>query len=160
MLVSQTRSCQVFLHVAGSEPDTLNYFLAELNLDVQAMGDRGDDKWMYTPVTAVGRLLGLCLMSLDSPIRSQHWRNEVIPRLHLREFDFEHILSQIPEDEAHSRPPGSEYIPSSSPMSSFSDPYNTDKRVGCRPDDLEESSRTDDSESDNVSGDKNSGARK
>jgi hypothetical protein len=129
-------------------------------LDVEAMIHAGDNIWMYTPVTAVGRLLAFCLMSLERPIRSQHWRNEVIPRLHTWEVDFKRILSQIPIDKVHSTPPGSEYIPSSSPISSFSESHNPGPHASCRPDENERSFPTDNSESDDVSGNKSVGARK
>ncbi|CRG92859.1 hypothetical protein PISL3812_09932 [Talaromyces islandicus] len=155
-----TGNCLVFLHITEHEPETLHYFLAEPNLDVQAMSDQGDYTWMYTPVTAIGRLLALCLMSLDIPTRSQRWRSDKIPQLHTWEVDFETILKEIPDDEKRSTPPGSEYIPSSSPMSSFSESHHSNNRIGCRPGDVERSSPTDDSESDDVSGNKSVGARK
>ncbi|OKL55232.1 hypothetical protein UA08_09503 [Talaromyces atroroseus] len=125
-----TGSCQVFLHVPEDQPDTLEYYLAEPNRDVEAMREQGDDEWMYTPVTAVGRLLTLCLMSTQSPNRSQRWRSEVIPNLHKWEVDFEDILNQLSDDELHSSPLGSEYLPSS-PLA----PSNRKlrKRIGCRP---------------------------
>ncbi|KAH8691935.1 hypothetical protein BGW36DRAFT_400061 [Talaromyces proteolyticus] len=148
--VLRTGSCLVFLYIAEDDPETLRYCLTEPNLDVTAMSNA---------VTAVGRLLAFCLMSLEIPVRSQRWRNEVIPQLHTWEVDFEYILSQIPDDEIHSTPPGSEYIPSSSPLSSFSESHNTRTHAGCRPGDIEQSSPTDDSESDDVSGNI-SGARK
>ncbi|KUL81763.1 hypothetical protein ZTR_09237 [Talaromyces verruculosus] len=85
----------------------------EPNLDVQEMRDQGDNRWMYTPATAVGRHLSLCLMSIGAPIRTQRWRNENIPKLHAWEVDFEHVLSQLSDEEVHSSPPGSEYMPSS-----------------------------------------------
>lgn len=159
-----TGSCQVFLHVAQGEPETLQYFLAEPNLDVRAMSDDlSDDEWVRTPITAVGRMLSLCSMSLHTPIRSHHWRNETISRLHVWEVDFEHILQQIPEDEVHSTPPGSEYMPSSSPISSPSGAprhYTLRPRAGCRPDEVQGSSPTNDSDSDDASVHNASGARK
>jgi hypothetical protein len=142
-----TGSCQVFLHIPESNPDTLEYYLAEPNRDVQALRDEGEDAWMTTPVTAVGRLLALCLMSLQSPVRSQRWRNEVIPSLHQWEVDFECILSQIPDDEVHSSPPGSEYLPSS-PLVSPS--KKSRERLGCRPDEEQDSRSSDEPDSDDA----------
>uniref|UniRef100_A0A093UUL1 Serine/threonine-protein kinase D n=1 Tax=Talaromyces marneffei PM1 TaxID=1077442 RepID=A0A093UUL1_TALMA len=152
-----TGSCQVFLHIPESDPDTLEYYLAEPNLDVQAMRDKGDNAWMTTPVTAVGRLLTLCLMSLQSPVRSQRWRNEVIPRLHQWEVDFEYILSQIPDDEMHSSPPGSEYLPSSPLVSSSK---KSRERLGCRPDEVQDSRSSDEPDSDDAPQDPNLKGRK
>ncbi|KAJ9369574.1 hypothetical protein DTO282E5_5703 [Paecilomyces variotii] len=151
-----TGNCQVFLHVPEDQPDTVEYYLAEPNLDVQAMRDQGDDEWMYTPVTAVGRLFTMCLMSIQSPMRNQHWRNQVIPQLHVWEVDFEYILSQLSDEEVHSSPAGSEYLPSS-PLATSS--RKRRKRTSCRP--VEKGDcPPDDSDSEDISRNPDSTARK
>ncbi|KAK9482655.1 hypothetical protein V1527DRAFT_330614 [Lipomyces starkeyi] len=67
-------------------------------------------------MTAVGWMLSLCLMSF-APAQPK-WHNETISRSHIWKVDFQQILEQIPEEEIHSTPPGSEYVPSPSPVSS------------------------------------------
>lgn len=70
---------QVFFHVSETEVETLMYFLAEPNPDVDSM-DQAD--WTQEPVTAIGRIVSLCLMSLTMPLRSQAWRDKATGEIH------------------------------------------------------------------------------
>ncbi|KAK9372554.1 uncharacterized protein V1513DRAFT_427493, partial [Lipomyces chichibuensis] len=143
-----TGSCRVFLHVDEENPEVLYYFLAEPNLDVQSVRDL---EWVRQPMTAVGRMLSLCLMSLSSPRRSQLWRNETISRSRIWEADFQHTLEQMSEEEVHSTPPGSEYVPSPSPASpptTESRKYALRSRFRCVPDENVNCPSSDQSDSD------------
>lgn len=104
-----TGIAMVFLYVPEEEPTTLYYRLCVPNEDVKSVGEGG----LLQPVTAVGRLLCLGLMSCATPLRSNAWRNRTKHAVHVWETDFEHMRSQIPDEQLYQTPPGSEYIPSS-----------------------------------------------
>lgn len=70
-------------------------------------------EWVRQPVTAVGRMLALCLISLTAPVRSQQWRSDAVNKAHTWTVNVEQILAGVSEDELRSNPSGSEYIPSS-----------------------------------------------
>jgi hypothetical protein len=106
-----TGSVQVFFHVPENDPETLKYFVAEPNLDCESSGS--EENWAREPVTAVGRMLALCLMSLTTPVRSQAWRNEAISRMKRWTVDVQQILAGVSDDDLQSNPSGSEYFPSS-----------------------------------------------
>jgi hypothetical protein len=133
--------------VKEKQPQALYYFLAEPNSDVGSVGS--GDPWAM-PMTAVGRLLSLCLMSLSSPLRDHEWRNWAEQQVHTWEADFEYILSQIPEEDRQT-PSGSEYMPSPSPSQiSAGRKQQTKESAGCRPtsDDHPENDSDDDSDND------------
>jgi len=99
----------VFLYVPEDEPTTLHYYLCVPNKDVLS-----DVEGCYQkPVTAVARLLCLSLMSCGTSLRSNAWRNMAKQNLHTWATNFEHTRSQIPTEQLHETPPGSEYVPSS-----------------------------------------------
>jgi hypothetical protein len=108
--VLATGSCLVFLHVSEDDPETLYYFLSEPILDVQAMINRGDTNWMKKPVTAVGRLLALSLMSTFlEPNRDQSWISRIMPRMNMLPYDFTFIFTHISREELMYAPPASGY---------------------------------------------------
>ncbi|KIX92010.1 uncharacterized protein Z520_12281 [Fonsecaea multimorphosa CBS 102226] len=100
-----TGVAEVYLRVLEDDPATVYYYLTEPQLDVVPTDPNG---FRY-PFTAVSRLLGFCLMAMHSPVRSQSWRQSALKKLHLWVEDFEEILRQIPDDERHQSPHGSEY---------------------------------------------------
>jgi hypothetical protein len=70
-------------------------------------------------------------------------------RLHMWEVNFEYIVQEISDDEAHATPRDSEYMTSSSPLSSPFDAPRHDAlrpRAGCRPDEVQGSSPTNESD--------------
>ncbi|KAJ5111776.1 hypothetical protein NUU61_001406 [Penicillium alfredii] len=91
---------QVFFHVPESDPETLLYFLAEPNLDVESMGQAD---WRREPVTAVGRMLALCLMSLTAPVRSQAWRNGAVGNVHTWTADVQQPAARGPALRSRTR---------------------------------------------------------
>ncbi|KAJ5573472.1 uncharacterized protein N7459_007899 [Penicillium hispanicum] len=101
---------QMFFHVSETEPETLMYFLAEPNLDVDSM-DQAD--WTQEPVTAVDRIVSLCLMGLTMPLRSQAWRHKATGEIHRWAIDIQQRLADLTDSELSSNPSSSEYSPSS-----------------------------------------------
>jgi hypothetical protein len=77
--------------------------------DVQSFGDAS----ALQPVTAVARLLCLSLMSCNTPLRSNAWRNRAKEVVHVWQTNFEHTRAQILDDQLNQTPPGSEYVLSS-----------------------------------------------
>lgn len=143
-----TGPCIVFLHVKEAQPQVLYYFLAEPNSDVRSIVS--GDPWAI-PMTAVGRLLSLCLMSLSSPLRDHEWRNWAEQQAHTWEADFEYILGQISEEDRRESLSGSEYMPSPSPqLISAGRKRRTKESTSCRPtsDDHPENHSGDDSDND------------
>lgn len=104
-----TGIAMVFLHVPEDDPATLYYYLCVPNKDAQSE----IEDYPQHPVTAVARLLCLCLMSCRTSPRSNTWRNRAKNELHLWETDFEYARSQIPDEQLDQTPPASEYVPSS-----------------------------------------------
>jgi hypothetical protein len=109
-MVVSTGIGQVYFHIPADEPEVLEYFYAQPNLDVESIHQTD---WALQPVTVIGRMLSLCLMSLASPARSQTWRNKAMDATHIWKVDVEEILKEFSEDELRSNPSGSEYFPSS-----------------------------------------------
>ncbi|KAF3398939.1 hypothetical protein DPV78_006392 [Talaromyces pinophilus] len=115
----------VLLRVPYDDPSTLYYFPCEPNKEVNV----DDSASFQQPTTTIGRVLCLCLMSFQSQIRDQTWRNAARSQLHIWKTSFDHTRSQIPDDELQEAPPdseypsseftGSEYLPSS-PLESTS----------------------------------------
>ncbi|BCR98163.1 uncharacterized protein AKAW2_31480S [Aspergillus luchuensis] len=116
----------VLLRVPYDNPGTLYYHLCEPNMEVNPDDELGS---LQQPLTAVARVLCLCLMSFRSQYRDQEWRNAT-KKLPKWKTSFDHTRSQIPESELQQNPPDSqhtaseytssepttsEYIPSSSP---------------------------------------------
>jgi len=99
----------VFLYVPEEDPTTLYYRLCVPNEDAQSMTGGAFSQ----PITAVGRLLCLSLMSCTVPLRNNAWRNRAKHMVHVWETNFEHTRSQIPDEQLNQTPPGSEYVPSS-----------------------------------------------
>ncbi|GLA56090.1 hypothetical protein AnigIFM63604_004386 [Aspergillus niger] len=119
----------VLLRVPYDDPGTLYYHLCEPNMEV---GSDDELLSLQQPLTAVTRVLCLCLMSFRSQYRDQEWRNAT-KKLPEWKTSFDHTRSQIPESELQQIPPDSEYtvseytgsepatseyIPSSSPAPS------------------------------------------
>ncbi|KAB8227884.1 uncharacterized protein BDW43DRAFT_234143 [Aspergillus alliaceus] len=100
----------VLLHVPYDEPSTLYYHLCEPNMEI----DPDDNCSFEQPLTAIARVLCLCLMSFGARFRDQAWRNNARAQLPLWKTSFDHTRSQIPERELRQNPPGSEYSPSGS----------------------------------------------
>ncbi|KAB8213601.1 hypothetical protein BDV33DRAFT_196808 [Aspergillus novoparasiticus] len=105
----------VLLRVPYDEPGTLYYHLCELNMEI----DLDDDQSFDQPLTAIARVLCLCLMSFAAPIRDQTWRNEARKQLPL----WTTKLRQNPPSSEYSPSVSSgrvvsEYLPSSSPVES------------------------------------------
>ncbi|KAI9731009.1 MAG: hypothetical protein M1834_005470 [Cirrosporium novae-zelandiae] len=119
---------RVFLRIRRDDPTTLYYYLAEPNFDATIEDEHG---FRYAH-TALGRVLGLCLMSLNSKVRSQTWRSEAKQQLHRWEYDFEYVLKQMPISERKQTPPGSVYREPSSPFIIRS-AYLLRRRQNCAP---------------------------
>ncbi|KAB8240142.1 hypothetical protein BDV35DRAFT_398918 [Aspergillus flavus] len=98
----------VLLRVPYDNPSTLYYHLCEPNIEV----GQEDGQGFQQPVTAIARVLCLCLMSFGSLFRDQEWRNNALAQLPTWTTSFDHIRAQIPEAELRQNPPGSEYSPS------------------------------------------------
>ncbi|KAI2895994.1 hypothetical protein CBS63078_8333 [Aspergillus niger] len=95
----------VLLWVPYDNPGTLYYHLCEPNMEVNP-----DDElsFLQQPLTAVSRILCLCLMSFRSQYRDQEWRN-ASKKLPEWKTSFNHTHSQIPGLELQQNPPDSEY---------------------------------------------------
>ncbi|PWY74456.1 hypothetical protein BO70DRAFT_319706, partial [Aspergillus heteromorphus CBS 117.55] len=98
---------KVILRIPEDDPKTLEYDLLEPGRDAEP--NPLDDRGFRFPYTAVSYQLGLTLIALRSPQRSQTWRNQVMNKLSKWEVDFELALRSIPESERKISPPGSEY---------------------------------------------------
>ena len=105
----------VFLHVPYHDPSTLYYYLYEPNREVNLE----DPTSFQHPATTIGRVLCLCLMSFQSQIRDQAWRNKARSQLHIWKTSFDHTRSQIPDEELQEAPPDSEYPSSESTGSEY-----------------------------------------
>ncbi|KAK9359724.1 hypothetical protein V1504DRAFT_469960 [Lipomyces starkeyi] len=103
------------LSIYEDHPEILYYFFSEPNVDVR---DRNDKTWLRQPITAVGRMLSFCLMTIDCLPRSQTWRINAMSRLRHWQTDPELCLREMSATTMHSTPVGSEYITSSSSVSS------------------------------------------
>ncbi|KAL7649238.1 hypothetical protein ACMYSQ_012349 [Aspergillus niger] len=98
----------VLLRVPYDNPGTLYYHLCEPNMEVNPDDELGS---LQQPLTAVARVLCLCLMSFRSQYRDQEWRNAT-KKLPKWKTSFDHTRSQIPESELQQNPPDSEYAAS------------------------------------------------
>ncbi|KAL4779080.1 hypothetical protein BJX76DRAFT_341832 [Aspergillus varians] len=103
-----------------------------------------DPEVFQQPTTAITRVLCLCLMSFQSSIRGQSWRNTARSKLPLWETSFNYTWSQIPNEELQQAPPdseyassehtGSEYLPSSPLKSTERGAQSrTRSQAGCAP---------------------------
>ncbi|KAK9323383.1 hypothetical protein V1517DRAFT_359983 [Lipomyces orientalis] len=101
--------CTVFFHVSEDHPDILYYFFSEPNVDVR---DRNDETWFRQPITAVGRMLSFCLMSINCRPRNQKWRFNAMSRLGRWQIDSEQNRRQMSASAPQSTTEGSEYISS------------------------------------------------
>jgi hypothetical protein len=63
----------VLLGFDYDEPGTLYYNLCEPNMEI---GQEDNFNYLLQPLTAVSRILCLCLMSFRSQYRDQEWRNK------------------------------------------------------------------------------------
>ncbi|KAL4779193.1 hypothetical protein BJX76DRAFT_98437 [Aspergillus varians] len=108
----------VLLRVPYNDPTTLYYHLCEPNMEI-----RDGNHSFEQSVTAIARVLCLCLMSFNSRFRDQEWRNNAKEKLPIWRTSFDHVRSEIPGTELQQDPPGSEYSPSVSAAGSFSDDY-------------------------------------
>ncbi|GJP88742.1 SNF2 N-terminal domain family protein [Aspergillus niger] len=134
----------VLLRVPYDNPGILYYHLCEPNMEVNPDDELSSPQ---QPLTAVARVLCLCLMSFRSQYRDQEWRNAT-KNLPEWKTSFDHTRSQIPESELQKNPPDSEYtvsqymssepttseyIPSSSPAPPPADARRiaTRSRVSC-----------------------------
>ncbi|KAF7589586.1 hypothetical protein BBP40_004046 [Aspergillus hancockii] len=100
----------VLLHVPYDNPSILYYHYCEPNMEI----DPDDDCSFKQPLTAIARVLCLCLMSCATRLRDQEWRNNAQAQLPVWRTSFDHTRSQIPQRELRLDPPGSEYSPSES----------------------------------------------
>lgn len=98
----------VLLRVPHDEPGTLYYHLCEPNMEI----NEADGQSFLRPMTAISRVLCLCLMSFNSSARNQEWRNDAKARLPIWRTSFEHALSQIPTEQLR-QDPSSEHASSS-----------------------------------------------
>lgn len=96
----------VLLCVPYEDPSMLYYYPCELNMDVS----QENPEVFQQPRTAIARVLCLCLMSFQSQIHGQVWRNAARSKLHIWETSFEYAWLQIPGDELQQAPPDSEYM--------------------------------------------------
>ena len=135
----------VLLRVPIEDPGTLYYHLCEPNSEV----DPDDDQSFLLPLTAIARVLCLCLMSFCSHVRDQQWRNEAQEQLPIWKSSFDDTRTPVSEDELPQNTSGSkqtypspksttsEYLPLSS--SSAESPTAKGRRVptrsqsGCAP---------------------------
>jgi hypothetical protein len=108
----------IFLRVRENDPTTVYYYLAEPNREADEQYSTG---FRY-PFTAVGRVLGFCLMAVDSAARNQSWRDRATEQLHKWNEEFEDVVHDIPSSERHQTPPASIYRPPSYPLNPRS-PY-------------------------------------
>ncbi|PLB44175.1 hypothetical protein P170DRAFT_368169 [Aspergillus steynii IBT 23096] len=96
----------VLLRIPYDNPETLYYHLCEPNADA----DLDNLDWPQEPVTMIARILCLCLMSFNSPIRSQEWRaktKETLAKWNTS-FDYEHEVQNKDSASEHRR--GSDVI--------------------------------------------------
>ncbi|TQB67815.1 hypothetical protein MPDQ_004699 [Monascus purpureus] len=98
----------VLLWVPYDNPGTLYYYLCEPNMEVNLDDELNS---LQQPLTAVARVLCLCLMSFRSQYHDQEWRNAT-KKLPEWKTSFDHTRSQIPESELQQCPPDSEYTTS------------------------------------------------
>ncbi|KAL1953417.1 hypothetical protein VTO42DRAFT_2824 [Malbranchea cinnamomea] len=109
--------CKVMLWIPENDPATLRYCLLEPKRDAEP-----DEHGFRYPYTAVGCHVGLTLMALRRPRRSQEWRNKNIQKMRRWNVDFDMLIQQIPDEERKKRPPASEYRPPYYPINPRS-PY-------------------------------------
>ncbi|KAL3428561.1 hypothetical protein BDV09DRAFT_190842 [Aspergillus tetrazonus] len=95
----------VLLRVDYDEPGTLYYHLCEPNMEI---GQEDNFNYLLQPLTAVFRILCLCLMSFRSQYRDQEWRNKAIHNQPIWKSSFDEIFSQIFKSELRQNPPDSE----------------------------------------------------
>ncbi|PYH91091.1 hypothetical protein BO71DRAFT_443423 [Aspergillus ellipticus CBS 707.79] len=95
----------ILLRVPFDDPGTLYYRLCEPNEEVKWQAGEN----ILQPTTALARVLCLCLMSFQSPLRSQEWRNNTQAQLPVWKTSFDLIRSQIPKNELKQKPPDSGY---------------------------------------------------
>jgi hypothetical protein len=98
----------VFLRVSLDDASTLEYHLAEPQLDVSMQKSASADEFIHR--TAVSQIVAFSLAALESPAVSQEWQQRAIDSLPLWEVDYTAILAAIPETIRRS-PPTSNYIP-------------------------------------------------
>ncbi|KAK9242829.1 hypothetical protein V1506DRAFT_44626 [Lipomyces tetrasporus] len=98
--------CTVFFHVHEDNPETLYYFLSEPKMDVETAND---ETYFRQSITAVGRMLSFCLMSVGSTPRSQEWRHR--DKLKKWTMDFDHALRQIQRMQLLQAPNASLHLP-------------------------------------------------
>jgi hypothetical protein len=147
----------VLLCIPYNDPSTLYYYPCEPNMDVNPK----DPKAFQQPITAVARVLCLCLMSFDSRIRDQAWRHAARSQLQIWKTSFDYMRAQIPDEELQQAPPNSEYtsseytsseyIPSSplQPAAEQASRISTRSQGGCAPlSTLNQREGTDSSDSD------------
>ncbi|KAL4821546.1 hypothetical protein BDW67DRAFT_190958 [Aspergillus spinulosporus] len=95
----------VLLRVDYDEPGTLYYHLCEPNREI---GQVDNFNYLLQPLTAVSRILCLCLMCFRSQYRDQEWRNKATQDLPIWESSFDETFSQIPKSELQQKPPDSD----------------------------------------------------
>ncbi|PCG88212.1 Lipopolysaccharide kinase [Penicillium occitanis (nom. inval.)] len=105
----------VLLRVPYDDPSTLYYYPCEPNREVNV----DDSASFREPATTIGRVLCLCLMSFQSQVRDQSWRNAARSQLHIWKTSFDHTRSQIPDEELQEVPPDSQYPSSESTGSEY-----------------------------------------
>ncbi|KAI5284929.1 hypothetical protein KEM54_000952 [Ascosphaera aggregata] len=86
----------ILLRIPCDEPGTLYYHLCEPSMEVNPE----DDQSFLQPVTAIARVLCLCLMSFRSRPRNQQWRNEAQAQLPVWKSSFDGTRSPDSETES------------------------------------------------------------
>lgn len=126
----------VFLWIKADDSNTLYYYLAEPDKEVQV-----DDGLSFKhPLTAIGQLVSFCIMALRSERRNELWRNRSIQRAQTWSEDWAKILRNIPPEERKLDPPPSAFTARRYAINERS-PYYLRKRKpksyisGCSPED-------------------------
>ncbi|GLA11620.1 hypothetical protein AnigIFM62618_005589 [Aspergillus niger] len=95
----------IMLRVPSKHPGTLYYRLFEPNSELTSQ----DDKRLTAPLTSVGRVLCLCLMSCSSEVRDKVWREMAKEGLPTWTTGFDTKTSKIPQYEPNTSPAASQH---------------------------------------------------
>ncbi|RDK38062.1 hypothetical protein M752DRAFT_222738 [Aspergillus phoenicis ATCC 13157] len=95
----------IMLRVPYKHPGTLYYRLFEPNSELTSQ----DDKRLTAPLTSVGRVLCLCLMSCSSEVRDKVWREMAKESLPTWTTGFDTKTSKIPQHEPNTSPAASQH---------------------------------------------------
>ena len=90
-----------FLHVEEHDPTTLHYHVAVPSEDMN------EKLGISSSQTAIGQVMGLCLMAFQSKQRDLKWRKKATKQLKKWNVNWLDILNRIPESERKRSPKGS-----------------------------------------------------